>query len=163
MRLAKTPDVTQNRKQGITVPFLATTHRIENTIVLKWRWAYRAESLELHSGRAAGGSIMSATGLRTPTFSPPFVASDNNHDVDTGGLVEVHGSYRVRLASSDADRLAAFRLRYLVFNLELNEGLDTANATGYEPTISTRSVTTSSWNIYVQARLLGPTGSRRGR
>jgi len=38
----------------------------------------------------------------------------------------------VRLASSDADRLAAFRLRYLVFNLELNEGLDTANASGYD-------------------------------
>jgi len=52
--------------------------------------------------------------------------------VDTGGLVEVHGSYRVRLASSEADRLAAFRLRFLVFNLELNEGLDTANATGYD-------------------------------
>src|SRR5712692_8766352 len=54
MRLAKTPEVTQNRKQGITVTFLATTHRMENTIVLKWRWAYRAESLELRSGRTAG-------------------------------------------------------------------------------------------------------------
>ena len=75
---------------------------------------------------------MSTPALRTPGSSSPFVRSDNNHDVDTGGLVEVHGSYRVRLASSEADRLAAFRLRFLVFNLELSEGLDTAHATGYD-------------------------------
>ena len=28
--------------------------------------------------------------------------------------------------------MAAFRLRFLVFNLELNEGLDTAYATGHD-------------------------------
>jgi putative hemolysin len=43
-----------------------------------------------------------------------------------------HGAYRVRCASSDADRLAAFRLRFLVFNLELKEGLETAYQTGYD-------------------------------
>jgi len=75
---------------------------------------------------------MSATTLRTPTSSSPLVRSENDHQTKTGGLVEVHGLYRVRLASSDADRLAAFRLRYLVFNLELNEGLETAHATGYD-------------------------------
>lgn len=42
------------------------------------------------------------------------------------------GTYRVRLAWSEADRLAAFRLRFLVFNLELNEGLDQAYATGLD-------------------------------
>jgi putative hemolysin len=36
------------------------------------------------------------------------------------------------MASSEADRLAAFRLRFLVFNLELNEGLETAYATGHD-------------------------------
>ena len=75
---------------------------------------------------------MSATTLRTPTSSAPLVRSQNDHQPETGGLVEVHGLYRVRLASSDADRLAAFRLRFLVFNLELTEGLDTAHATGYD-------------------------------
>ena len=75
---------------------------------------------------------MSATTLRTPTSSPPLLRPDNDHNAESGGLVEVHASYRVRLASSDADRLAAFRLRFLVFNLELNEGLDTAHATGYD-------------------------------
>ena len=75
---------------------------------------------------------MNAAALRTPTSSPPLLRPDNDHKAETGGLVEVHGSYRVRLASSDADRLAAFRLRFLVFNLELNEGLDTAHATGYD-------------------------------
>jgi len=42
------------------------------------------------------------------------------------------GSYKVRLASSDADRMAAFRLRFLVFNLELNEGLEAAYLTGHD-------------------------------
>ncbi|HYU46234.1 MAG TPA: GNAT family N-acyltransferase [Terriglobales bacterium] len=75
---------------------------------------------------------MSATGLRTPASSAPLIRSDKDHKAETGGLVEVHGSYCIRLASSEADRLAAFRLRYLVFNLELNEGLDSAHATGYD-------------------------------
>jgi len=61
-----------------------------------------------------------------------LIRSDKDHKAETGGLVEVHGSYCIRLASSEADRLAAFRLRYLVFNLELNEGLDSAHATGYD-------------------------------
>jgi putative hemolysin len=42
------------------------------------------------------------------------------------------GPYHARLASSEADRMAAFRLRFLVFNLELNEGLDAAFATGQD-------------------------------
>lgn len=42
------------------------------------------------------------------------------------------GSYHVRMAVSEADRLAAFRLRFLVFNLELNEGLEESYATGHD-------------------------------
>lgn len=42
------------------------------------------------------------------------------------------GSYHLRLASSLAERMDAFRLRFLVFNLELNEGLDTAYRTGHD-------------------------------
>lgn len=75
---------------------------------------------------------MSATGLRTPTSSLPFARCDDDHKVETGEQIDVHGPYRARLASSEADRLAAFRLRFLVFNLELAEGLDAAHATGYD-------------------------------
>ena len=42
------------------------------------------------------------------------------------------GPYLVRMASSESDRLAAFRLRFLVFNLELNEGLECSYATGHD-------------------------------
>lgn len=73
---------------------------------------------------------MNATSLRTLTASFPFARRDNDHNAETSGLIEVHGSYRLRLASSEADRLAAFRLRFLVFNLELNEGLKSAYASG---------------------------------
>jgi putative hemolysin len=76
---------------------------------------------------------MSSTGLRTRASSSPFARCDDDHNAQTGGgLIEIHACYRVRLASSEADRLAAFRLRFLVFNLELDEGLDAARATGYD-------------------------------
>ena len=103
---------------------------------------------------------MNATGLRTLTASSPFARCDNDHNAETSGLIEAQGSYRVRLASSEADRLAAFRLRFLVFNLELDEGLMRPTRPATTPTTSTRSVTTSSSNIQAQARSLGPTGYR---
>ena len=34
------------------------------------------------------------------------------------------GSYIARRALTEAERTAAYRLRFLVFNLEINEGLD---------------------------------------
>lgn len=40
------------------------------------------------------------------------------------------GSYCVRLAETERDRTAVYRLRFEVFNLELNEGLESAFATG---------------------------------
>ena len=42
------------------------------------------------------------------------------------------GPYRARLAISEVERAAAFRLRFQVFNLELNEGLESAYADGYD-------------------------------
>src|SRR5438045_2364957 len=42
------------------------------------------------------------------------------------------GSYHLRLPSSERERMDAFRLRFLVFNLELNEGLDAAYTTGHD-------------------------------
>src|SRR5215467_11499110 len=38
--------------------------------------------------------------------------------------------YRVGLAETHVERHAAFRLRFRVFNLEMNEGLDTSYQTG---------------------------------
>ena len=40
--------------------------------------------------------------------------------------------YRVRLAADRIDLAACFRLRFEVFNLELDEGLDSAYKTGYD-------------------------------
>jgi putative hemolysin len=42
------------------------------------------------------------------------------------------GPYTVRLAATAEERAAAFRLRFRVFNLELNEGLPSAYADGYD-------------------------------
>jgi putative hemolysin len=42
------------------------------------------------------------------------------------------GPYRARFASDDLERGAAFRLRFEVFNLELNEGLEAAYSTGQD-------------------------------
>ena len=42
------------------------------------------------------------------------------------------GAYRLRLAETEADRLAACRLRFEIFNLEFNEGLVASYATGLD-------------------------------
>src|SRR5258708_35150368 len=42
------------------------------------------------------------------------------------------GTYVVRLALTEQERAAAYRLRFLVFNLEMNEGLESAYADGYD-------------------------------
>lgn len=42
------------------------------------------------------------------------------------------GAYRLRLAATPSDLAAAQRLRFEVFNLELNEGLDTAYLSGLD-------------------------------
>ena len=46
------------------------------------------------------------------------------------GRVRRPAPYRVCLASSEDERRAAFRLRFRTFNLELNEGLESAYRTG---------------------------------
>ena len=42
------------------------------------------------------------------------------------------GAYRLRLAANQREREAAFRLRFMVFNLELQEGLEPAYLTGLD-------------------------------
>ena len=43
-----------------------------------------------------------------------------------------HGAYRVRQAATAQDHLAAFRLRFSVFNVELQEGLERSSVTGID-------------------------------
>ena len=47
-------------------------------------------------------------------------------------LLLTRGAYRLRLVECREDLEAAFRLRFLVFNLELNEGLESAYETGQD-------------------------------
>src|SRR5580658_9235071 len=42
------------------------------------------------------------------------------------------GSFVARLALTEGERAAAYRLRFLVFNLEMNEGLESAYSDGYD-------------------------------
>src|SRR5579859_1449452 len=41
-------------------------------------------------------------------------------------------TYSMRLAQTAKEKAQAFRLRFLVFNIELQEGLESAYATGYD-------------------------------
>jgi putative hemolysin len=43
-----------------------------------------------------------------------------------------NADYSVRLAQTEQERAAAYRLRFLVFNLELNEGLESSYETGFD-------------------------------
>jgi putative hemolysin len=42
------------------------------------------------------------------------------------------GDYVARLALTEGEKAAAYRLRFVVFNLEMNEGLESAYADGYD-------------------------------
>jgi putative hemolysin len=72
---------------------------------------------------------MSTAPVQAPIPSQQSFRFIEQHEVRTLWAFDIrHGHYRVRLAETEADRMAAFRLRFLVFNLELNEGLETAYA-----------------------------------
>ena len=55
----------------------------------------------------------------------PQLPSKRDIRLETGG-------YCARLALSNADRAAAYRLRFVVFNLEMQEGLESAFVNGYD-------------------------------
>ncbi len=58
-----------------------------------------------------------------PTLAPAAPAARIHADV---------GRYRLRLAETAEDRAAACRLRFLVFNIELGEGLESSYETGLD-------------------------------
>jgi len=76
---------------------------------------------------------MHATPLQTPISSLLSLRCVQSQETEIGWSLDLQqGPYHLRLASSEADRIAAFRLRFLVFNLELNEGLECAYVTGQD-------------------------------
>lgn len=75
--------------------------------------------MKINELEPAGLSILSSVSLNR----------DGRH---TASLDLRAGSYRIRYACDKRDRMAAFRLRFEVFNLELNEGLENAYQTGYD-------------------------------
>ena len=65
-------------------------------------------------------------------LAPPLVSAVPQGVSADSWLTLWQGSYHLRLASDEKERMDAFRLRFLVFNLELNEGLDAAYTTGHD-------------------------------
>jgi putative hemolysin len=81
--------------------------------------------------RNSGINVTLEASLQAPSRSLPSLKPTEHHETKIAWSPNIRqGPYHVRLASAEADRIAAFRLRFLVFNLELNEGLEAAYATG---------------------------------
>ena len=66
--------------------------------------------------------VTASTTLAVPPFAFP---------AEPSAIAEC-GIYRARLAATAEERLKAYRLRFLVFNLELHEGLESAYSNGYD-------------------------------
>ena len=76
---------------------------------------------------------MSGTRVQTSGPLSPLMQPRDPQQGDAERTLRIRqGSYHLRLAIGEADRLAAFRLRFLVFNLELSEGLEAAYETGHD-------------------------------
>ena len=72
--------------------------------------------------------------LAHPTAMLPALQERTGEFAASGevGIDLVRRGYRLRLAASESDVCAALRLRFLVFNLELKEGLAAAFDTGFD-------------------------------
>jgi putative hemolysin len=83
--------------------------------------------------RSSGINVTLEACLQAPVRSSQSLKPTERRKTTTDWSPSIHqGSYQLRLASAEADRIAAFRLRFLVFNLELNEGLECAYVTGQD-------------------------------
>jgi putative hemolysin len=68
----------------------------------------------------------------SPSLVQPQV-NETAADLPTRKEIRLEGgSYIARIALTDSERWAAYRLRFLVFNLEMNEGLESAYVDGYD-------------------------------
>ena len=128
MRLTKTKEVTGDVsfwKQFSAVTFLAVLH-------LTLRLRVRGPCMRV-ACRPSETDVMSAALSTTrDVLAPPLPHAKPAGMTSERPLALRAGRYLVRMASSESDRLAAFRLRFLVFNLELNEGLECSYATGHD-------------------------------
>lgn len=70
----------------------------------------------------------SPAGLLELPVSPPSAIEPDQGSVVSG----IYGKYTIRMAKCEADREAACRLRFKVFNIELGEGLQTSYQTGLD-------------------------------
>ena len=70
---------------------------------------------------------IAAVDLAFPTFVPPATT-----EAPPARIFAEVGRYRMRLAVTGEDRVAAYRLRFRVFNLELGEGLESSYRTGLD-------------------------------
>jgi putative hemolysin len=81
--------------------------------------------------RRSGSNITAGACFEARASSSPALWPAESHGTKAVRAPDIRqGPYHLRLASAEADRIAAFRLRFLVFNLELNEGLESAYVTG---------------------------------
>ena len=82
--------------------------------------------------------MLSAPDLPVSSLSPasmPVPSPTFPHGAQLPPKREVRleaGPYVARIAATDRERAAAFRLRFLVFNLEMQEGLESAYLNGYD-------------------------------
>jgi putative hemolysin len=91
------------------------------------------KSWEAAAVRGSGINVTLEACLQAPVRPSQSLKPTERRKTKTDWSPNIHqGSYQLRLASAEADRIAAFRLRFLVFNLELNEGLECAYVTGQD-------------------------------
>jgi putative hemolysin len=81
----------------------------------------------------SGSNVTVEACLQAPASFSASLRPTESHRTEADWSPDIRqGSYHLRMASAESDRIAAFRLRFLVFNLELNEGLKAAYATGQD-------------------------------
>ncbi|ADV81485.1 GNAT family N-acetyltransferase [Terriglobus saanensis] len=102
-----------------------------------------------------------------PLYFPPSTGENPQFYPEPQKILAEFGPYQARLAQSEEDRLAAYRLRFLVFNLEMHEGLESAFTTGldtdaYDPVCDQLIVEEKATGIVVGTYRLqtGPNAAR---
>src|SRR5215472_11809560 len=90
---------------------------------MRMRWGRKAPVNAPASGETGSSSIRQTTAMRAATGISREVAISLARQA-------MAAPYRAYIAATEEERRAAYRLRFRVFNLELQEGLDGAFATG---------------------------------
>jgi len=130
------PSVGEDSRLAEVVTFPALAHRtisFINSMICKHGGFALHKSWEAVPVRNSGINVTLDACWQAPVSSPQSLKPTERREATTDWSPKIRqGSYQLRLASTEADRVAAFRLRFLVFNLELNEGLECAYVTGQD-------------------------------